>query len=125
MLDKKKSISVAVLSLITMLAASPAHAHDWGQEDYHYRHYKDYYRHHHRHYDYRGYPSYGRIVIRLPGKFVGIVIAGKRYYHCDGEYYRRNGRYFEIVPSPYGSSMAGRYEGYDRGDDGDYRDYRD
>jgi len=126
MSDKNKFLSVAILSSVVIFAASTAHAHEWGWER---SYYHDRYCHHRHHgydrsyYRHEGDHSYGKIVIRLPGKFFSIVVGGRRYYQCDGDYYRRNGRYFEIVPSPYGSSVAERYEGGDRGGSGDYRDY--
>ena len=124
MTDKIKYISAAILSFVvfTILAATPAHADEWGwgrgpfcHRDYG-RYHRDY--GHHRH---DGYPSYGKIVINLPGKYVSFIFGGKRYYECHDEYYRRNGRHFERVSSPYGASVVYRFDD-DHGRDRDYRD---
>jgi len=120
---KSRFTIVAILGAIavSIFAASPADAHGWGWGHRHYPSHRYY--GHYRHYD--RYPSsYGKIVINLPGRFVSVVVGGKRYYHCDGAYYRRSGHYFESVASPYGSSTV--YRGQDdHWGDGDDRGGRD
>lgn len=98
-----------------IFSAQAAHADSWGRHgggrdrdryDRHDRH--DRYDHdRHDGYRYHGrkgvyvryeYPSFGKIVLNLPG--ASIIVSGKsKYYYCDGVYYRRgHGKYIVVAP---------------------------
>jgi hypothetical protein len=52
----------------------------------------------------------------LPSGYRTVAVAGTRYYHHGGVYYRREGRKYVVVESPYR-----RFSEYDRGRDRDRR----
>jgi len=58
----------------------------------------------------------GRTVTVLPSGYRTVAVAGTRYYHHGGVYYRREGRKYVVVESPYR-----RFSEYDRGRDRDRR----
>ncbi len=82
-----------LIFLMVALFSQTTQAQAWGWE----RH-----RHHH-YYVHYPYPSYGRVLVVLPGGFASLVIGGSRYYYCDGVYYQRGSGGYIIVPTPIGA----------------------
>ncbi len=56
-----------------------------------------------RNYDsWRYYPSRGQVFFNIPGSFLSLQFGGNPYYYSGGLFYRPSGRYYSIVPPPFG-----------------------
>ncbi len=99
MLNKGNLIKVSGIAvLIAALFTQPAQAYAWwGGRDSRWNH-EDRVRH-----VYHPYPTYGRVVVGLPGGLITLAIGGSRYYYCEGVFYRRTAREYIVIAPPSGA----------------------
>lgn len=92
MIDKEniRRVVIGVLALVLFVPPAQAHERSRGRS-----------RHSLPYYVSQNYPAYGKVVVRLPGNYISVVIGGRRYYHCDGVFYRRYVRNYVVVAPPH------------------------
>ena len=83
----KLKFFIPFLALALLIQATPAHAWGWGRPQP------------------RFYP-HGRCFDILPLAAATLIIAGATYYYAEGEYYRRMGNQYVVIPAPVGAVVT-------------------
>ncbi len=126
MIDQKIKLKVLSLAAVSAFIINPGQALAWGgQPDWHrdrdsryerrhshrnrhfrHNHHNNHNNHHHRHHHQRHYPRHGSIVFDLPFGTIKVVTGGKRYYYCDGVFYKKSNFDYVVIPPPSGAVVT-------------------
>ena len=114
MKDPKNNLKVLSLAaaVASALIINPGQAFAWGGDSWHgdrrhsdhrsNRHDRPYFpRESHRH-----YPRYGSIIVDLPFGTIKVVTGGRRYYYCDGVFYRKSNFKYMVIAPPSGAVVT-------------------